>query len=39
MVPAFQLSCSEMVNKWEKKLSKDGSCELDIEMSPPFVCP
>ncbi|XP_034679129.1 cytochrome P450 CYP72A219-like isoform X2 [Vitis riparia] len=30
MVPAFQLSCSDMVNKWEKKLSKDGSCELDI---------
>ncbi|KAJ9672660.1 hypothetical protein PVL29_026042 [Vitis rotundifolia] len=30
MVPAFQLSCSEMVNKWEKKLSKDSSCELDI---------
>ena len=30
MVPAFQLSCSEMVNKWEKKLSLDGSCELDV---------
>ncbi|XP_034678558.1 cytochrome P450 CYP72A219-like [Vitis riparia] len=30
MVSAFQLSCSDMVNKWEKKLSMDGSCELDI---------
>ncbi|KAJ9672685.1 hypothetical protein PVL29_026057 [Vitis rotundifolia] len=30
MVSAFQLSCSDMVNKWEKKLSVDGSCELDI---------
>ena len=30
MVSAFQLSCSDMVNKWEKKLSLDGSCELDI---------
>ena len=30
MVSAFQLSCSDMVNKWEKKLSMDSSCELDI---------
>ena len=30
MVPAFQLCCSEMVNKWKKLLSEDGSCELDI---------
>ena len=30
MVSAFQLSCSDMVHKWEKKLSEDGSCELDI---------
>ncbi|RVW59160.1 Cytochrome P450 CYP72A219 [Vitis vinifera] len=30
MVSAFQLSCSDMVNKWEKKLSLDGSCELDV---------
>ncbi|CBI39917.3 unnamed protein product, partial [Vitis vinifera] len=30
MVSAFQLSCSDMVNKWEKQLSLDGSCELDI---------
>ncbi|KAL6311129.1 hypothetical protein AAG906_012613 [Vitis piasezkii] len=25
MVSAFQLSCSDMVNKWEKKLCMDGS--------------
>ena len=30
MVPAFQLCCSEMVSKWKKLLSEDGSCELDI---------
>ena len=30
MVPSFHLSISKMVNKWEKKLSKYDSCELDI---------
>ncbi|RVW84628.1 Cytochrome P450 CYP72A219 [Vitis vinifera] len=29
MLPAFQLSCSDMVTKW-KKLSVGGSCELDV---------
>ena len=29
MLPAFHLSCSDMVNKW-KKLSVEGSCELDV---------
>ncbi|KAK9071515.1 hypothetical protein SSX86_010084 [Deinandra increscens subsp. villosa] len=30
MVPAFNLSCSEMVGKWEKLVSSKGSCELDV---------
>ncbi|CAI9272124.1 unnamed protein product [Lactuca saligna] len=30
MVPAFQLSSSEMLGKWEKLVSSKGSCELDI---------
>ncbi|KAL8246789.1 hypothetical protein R6Q59_008005 [Mikania micrantha] len=30
MVPAFHLSCSEMIKKWEKMISSKGSCELDV---------
>ncbi|KAL3509054.1 hypothetical protein ACH5RR_028455 [Cinchona calisaya] len=30
MVPAFYLSCDEMLNKWENVASTDGSIELDV---------
>nr|UMZ08747.1 cytochrome P450 [Panax notoginseng] len=30
MLPAMYLSCIEMVSKWEKMISEDGSCELDV---------
>ncbi|KAI3798740.1 hypothetical protein L1987_34018 [Smallanthus sonchifolius] len=30
MVPAFHLSCSEMIENWEKMISSNGSCELDV---------
>ncbi|KAM7503196.1 hypothetical protein LguiB_002100 [Lonicera macranthoides] len=30
MLPAFKLSCSEMIGKWEEKLLAMGSCELDV---------
>ncbi|KAK9071514.1 hypothetical protein SSX86_010083 [Deinandra increscens subsp. villosa] len=30
MVPAFHLSCSEMIGKWEKLVASKGSCELDV---------
>ncbi|KAL8240431.1 hypothetical protein R6Q59_013786 [Mikania micrantha] len=30
MVPAFHLSCSEMLGMWEKLVSTNGSCELDV---------
>ncbi|CBI22131.3 unnamed protein product, partial [Vitis vinifera] len=30
MLPAFHLSCSDMISKWEGKLSTEGSCELDV---------
>lgn len=31
MVPDMYLSCIEMVSKWEKMISEDGSsCELDV---------
>ncbi|KAF5798413.1 putative 11-oxo-beta-amyrin 30-oxidase [Helianthus annuus] len=30
MVPAFHLSCSEMLGKWENLVSSNGSCELDV---------
>jgi len=31
MLPAFKLSCSEMIGKWEERvLEKGSSCELDV---------
>ncbi|KAI7751116.1 hypothetical protein M8C21_028710 [Ambrosia artemisiifolia] len=30
MVPSFQWSCSEMLGKWERLVSSNGSCELDV---------
>ncbi|KAI7741757.1 hypothetical protein M8C21_000601, partial [Ambrosia artemisiifolia] len=29
MLPAFHISCSEMINKWEG-MTKGGSCEVDV---------
>ncbi|XP_074311819.1 cytochrome P450 CYP72A219-like [Silene latifolia] len=26
----FQVSCNEMINKWEEMMSPDGTCELDV---------
>ncbi|KAL0353990.1 UNVERIFIED_CONTAM: cytochrome [Sesamum angustifolium] len=30
MVPAFYLSCADMLSKWEKIVPSEGSCELDV---------
>ncbi|KAK3029560.1 hypothetical protein RJ639_038449 [Escallonia herrerae] len=30
MLPAFYVSCNEMMAKWEKMASDDGLCELDV---------
>ncbi|KAA8524992.1 hypothetical protein F0562_011370 [Nyssa sinensis] len=30
MLPAFYLSCSEIMSKWEKLVPTEGSCELDV---------
>ncbi|KAJ9553920.1 hypothetical protein OSB04_017965 [Centaurea solstitialis] len=30
MVPAFYMSCVEMIKKWEEMLKKEGSCEVDV---------
>ncbi|CAA3031949.1 cytochrome P450 CYP72A219-like [Olea europaea subsp. europaea] len=30
MMPAFYLSCDEILSKWEQSLSLGGTCELDV---------
>lgn len=30
MVPAFYMSCDEVLNEWEKKMGGEGWCELDV---------
>ncbi|XP_023758186.1 cytochrome P450 CYP72A219 [Lactuca sativa] len=30
MVPAFYICCNELVNKWEKMLSNESMCEIDV---------
>ncbi|KAL2487097.1 Cytochrome [Abeliophyllum distichum] len=30
MLPAFYLSCDEILSKWEQSLSPEGSCDLDV---------
>ncbi|KAL8201460.1 hypothetical protein R6Q57_012799 [Mikania cordata] len=30
MVPAFYVSCDEMMNKWEETLKEKSSCEMDV---------
>nr|XP_043632600.1 cytochrome P450 CYP72A219-like isoform X1 [Erigeron canadensis] len=30
MIPAFYVSCSEMIEKWGEKVMKESSCEVDV---------
>ncbi|KAK9267527.1 hypothetical protein L1049_009955 [Liquidambar formosana] len=31
MLPAFSICCDEMIEKWEKLVGLEGSCELDVQ--------
>ncbi|KAK7244044.1 hypothetical protein RIF29_38862 [Crotalaria pallida] len=30
MLPIFFISCNDLISKWERMLSSDGSCEMDV---------
>ncbi|MFS7994150.1 putative secologanin synthase [Helianthus anomalus] len=30
MIPAFYVSCSEMISKWDKLVTQESSCEVDV---------
>lgn len=30
MLPAMYLSCNDIMNEWEKMVSADGQCEVDV---------
>ncbi|GMN64490.1 hypothetical protein TIFTF001_033564 [Ficus carica] len=30
MLPAFHLSCAEMLSKWERMINQEGNCEVDV---------
>jgi hypothetical protein len=30
MLPIFQKSCDDLISKWDRMLSSDGSCEMDV---------
>ncbi|KAK9267321.1 hypothetical protein L1049_009745 [Liquidambar formosana] len=32
MLPAFSICCDEMIEKWEKLVGLEGSCELDVSL-------
>lgn len=33
MVPKFVYTCNEMVSEWERLISKEGFCEIDVVSS------
>ncbi|CAI9757188.1 unnamed protein product [Fraxinus pennsylvanica] len=37
MMPAFYLSCDEILGKWEQSLSPGGSCDLDREQAEHII--
>lgn len=30
MMPLFHLSCREMINNWERMVSEQGKCDVDV---------